>query len=215
MRILFSCGEASGDTYGAELLRQLRLQGVEVEASGLGGDRLAGQGARLVAHQRDVAVVGIVEVLRHLPQLRRVFRGLLDEAERLRPDAAVLVDYPDFNLRLARELKRRGIPVVYYVSPQVWAWRKGRIRSIRENVSRMLVIFPFEEDLYRKAGVPVTFVGHPLIDLARPAEDRTAFLFKQGGSVLAKEWGCTDSKGGKLDEIPAEFQIREYPGGTS
>src|SRR4029450_459648 len=92
------------------------------------------------------------------------------------PRAAVLVDYPDFNLRLARELHRRGIPVVYYVSPQVWAWRKGRVRAIRETVARMLVIFPFEEAIYREAGVPVSFVGHPLVDLVRPVADRSDFL---------------------------------------
>jgi lipid-A-disaccharide synthase len=109
-----------------------------------------------------------------------VFRNVLGEVERERPAVAVLVDYAEFNLRLARELKRRGVPVVYYVSPQVWAWRRGRIRAIRECVSRMVVIFPFEEPLYREAGVPVTFVGHPLVDLVRPAADRAAFLAAQG-----------------------------------
>jgi lipid-A-disaccharide synthase len=100
--------------------------------------------------------------------------------ERRRPRVAVLVDYAGFNLRLARELKRRGVSVVYYVSPQVWAWRRGRLAAIRASVAHMLVIFPFEEPLYREAGVPVTFVGHPLVDLARPAEDRAAFLAAQG-----------------------------------
>jgi lipid-A-disaccharide synthase len=179
-RLLVSCGEASGDLYAAELLRHLRALGHDVDAFGLGGDRVRGEDGALVAHVRDLAVVGLLEVLRHLPRLRRVFGELLARVDALRPDIAVLVDYPDFNLRLARELKRRGIPVVYYVSPQVWAWRRGRLRSIRETVDRMIVIFPFEEALYREAGVPVTFVGHPLVEVVRPAADPAAFLASQG-----------------------------------
>jgi len=179
-RLLVSCGEASGDLYAAELLRHLREIGSDVEAFGLGGDRLQAEGGTLVAHVRDLAVVGLLEVLKHLPRIRGVFDALLSRAEERRPDIAVLIDYPDFNLRLARELKRRGIPVVYYVSPQVWAWRRSRVRSIRETVDRMIVIFPFEEALYREAGVPVTFVGHPLVDVVRPAADRGAFLASRG-----------------------------------
>lgn len=179
-RLLISCGEPSGDLYAAELVRHLWPLVPELQVAGLGGDRLAEQGARLLAHVRDLAVVGIVEVLSHLGRLRRTFGGVLEEVDRLRPDAAVLVDYPDFNLRLARQLHRRGIPVVYYVSPQVWAWRKGRVRAIRETVRRMLVIFPFEEELYREAGVPVTFVGHPLVDLIQPPADRAGVLRDAG-----------------------------------
>jgi lipid-A-disaccharide synthase len=119
-------------------------------------------------------------VLRHLRRLRALFRALLEETDRARPALAVLVDYPDFNLRLARKLREREVPVAYYVSPQVWAWRRGRIRAIRETVAHMIVIFPFEEDLYRTAGVPVTFVGHPLVDLVRPAPDSAAFRRRVG-----------------------------------
>ena len=147
---------------------------------GLGGDRLQAEGGRLLGHVRDLAVVGLFEVLRHLRRLRAVFRSVLDEVEREPPAVAVLVDYAEFNLRLARELRKRGVPVVYYVSPQVWAWRRGRLRAIRESVAHMVVIFPFEEPLYREAGVPVTFVGHPLVELARPAADRAAFLASRG-----------------------------------
>lgn len=175
-RLLLSCGEPSGDLYAAELVGQLRQRVPGLEVVGLGGDRLQAQGARLTAHVRDLAVVGLLEVVSHLPRLRRIFRAVLAEVDARRPDVAVLVDYPDFNLRLARELRRRDIPVLYYVSPQVWAWRRGRLRAIRETVTRMLVIFPFEETVYREAGVPVTFVGHPLVDLVRPAEDAAAFL---------------------------------------
>ncbi len=179
-RVLVSCGEPSGDLYAGDLVRHLRERVGPLDVFGLGGDRLEEAGGRLVAHVRDLAVVGLLEVLKHLRRLRAVFRSVLDEVERGRPAVAVLVDYAEFNLRLARELKGRGVPVVYYVSPQVWAWRRGRTRAIRERVARMVVIFPFEEPLYREAGVPVTFVGHPLVDLARPAEDRPAFLASQG-----------------------------------
>jgi lipid-A-disaccharide synthase len=178
--VLVSCGEPSGDLYAGDLVRHLRGQVGPLDVFGLGGDRLEAEGGRLLAHVRDLAVVGLLEVLRHVRRLRAVFRSVLEEVERERPAAAVLVDYADFNLRLARELKRRDVPVVYYVSPQVWAWRRGRMRAIRDTVARMVVIFPFEEPLYREAGVPVTFVGHPLVDLARPATDRSAFLRAQG-----------------------------------
>ena len=161
-------------------MRHLRSGVPGLRAFGLGGDRLAAQDAALVAHIRDLAVVGLTEVVRHLHRIRDVFRRVLQDVDREPPRVAVLIDYPDFNLRLARELHRRGVPVVYYVSPQIWAWRGGRIRSIREHVARMLVIFSFEEALYRDAGVPVTFVGHPLVDLVRPAPDAAAFLAGQG-----------------------------------
>jgi len=180
MRLLVSCGEASGDLYGAELVRHLRPRVEDLDVIGLGGDLLQAQQASLVAHVRDLAVVGLVEVVSHLQHLRRIFRRLLADVDARPPDAALLVDYPDFNLRLAKQLHRRGIPVVYYVSPQVWAWRRGRLKSIRKTISRMLVIFPFEEPLYRDAGVPVSFVGHPLVDLVRPVDDREAFLGRLG-----------------------------------
>ncbi len=179
-RLLISCGEASGDLYAADLVRHLRERVPDLEVVGLGGDRLQAQGASLLAHVRDLAVVGLLEVVSHLRDLRAVFRGVLDEIDRRPPDAAVLVDYPDFNLRLARALHGRGVPVIYYVSPQVWAWRRGRLSAIRETVARMLVIFPFEEPLYREAGVPVTFVGHPLVSLVQPAANPPAFLRELG-----------------------------------
>lgn len=179
-RLLISSGEPSGDLYAGELVRALREHVPGLCAFGLGGDHLAGQGVVLSAHVRELAVVGLLEVVQHLPRFRAIFRDLLAEADRSRPDLAVLVDYPDFNLRLARALTRRGIPVVYYVSPQVWAWRRGRIRTIAETAARVLVIFPFEEELYRAAGVPVSFVGHPLVDLVQPAADCAAFLRELG-----------------------------------
>jgi len=166
--------------YAGELVRHLRERTGPIEVFGLGGDRLRSQDALLLAHVSELAVVGLVEVLRHLRRLRTVFRAVLSEVDREPPALAVLVDYAGFNLRLAKQLRRRGIPVVYYVSPQLWAWRRGRMRTVRECVDRMLVIFPFEEPFYRAAGVPVTFVGHPLVELTRPAANPRAFLAAQG-----------------------------------
>jgi lipid-A-disaccharide synthase len=180
-RLLVSCGEPSGDLYAADLVRHLRARtAAPPDVFGLGGDRLAAEGARLLAHVRDLAVVGLWEVVSHLPRFRRIFRDLLAEVDRDRPDLAVLVDYPDFNLRLARALHARRVPVVYYVSPQVWAWRPRRLRAIRDHVAHMIVIFPFEAKLYEEAGVPVTFVGHPLVDLVSPVRDRRGFLARNG-----------------------------------
>jgi lipid-A-disaccharide synthase len=179
-RLLVSCGEPSGDLYAAELVRHLRPALPALDLFGIGGERLAAQGAALFADVRALAVVGLVEVVTHLRRLRGVLRELLAEVDRRPPAVALLVDYGGFNLRLAAGLRRRGVPVVYYVSPQVWAWRRRRVRTIRDTVSQMLVIFPFEEQIYRDAGVPVRFVGHPLVDLARPAADPAGFLRAHG-----------------------------------
>ena len=180
-RLLVSCGEPSGDLYAADLVRHLGARlGAPPRVFGLGGDRLEAEGASLLAHVRELAVVGLWEVVSHLARFRRIFRDLIAEADRERPDLAILVDYPDFNLRVARALHARGIPVVYYVSPQVWAWRKHRLRAIRAHVAHMIVIFPFEARVYEDAGVPVTFVGHPLVDLVAPLPDRDAFLASLG-----------------------------------
>lgn len=171
---MISCGEPSGEFYGAELVAELRTRVPDLDVFGMGGDLLASENVRLLAHLRDLAVVGLVEVLSHLRRLKALFDNVVAEARRLRPDVAVLIDYPDFNLRLARELKKLGIPVVYYVSPQLWAWRRGRIKNVKRDVAKMLVIFPFEEAIYRDAAIPVTFVGHPLIDHVQPPLDRAA-----------------------------------------
>ena len=179
-RLLVSSGEPSGDLYAGELVRHLRQGVPDLEVFGLGGERLKSQGARLIADVRELAVVGLVEVLRHLRRLRAVYARVLAEVDRERPAVAVLVDYAGFNLRLARALSGRGIPVVYYVSPQLWAWRRGRMRAVRRYVSHMMVIFPFEEPFYREAGVRATFVGHPLVELVRPAADASGFLAAQG-----------------------------------
>lgn len=162
--LLMVAGEASGDLHGARLLSELRRLVPGVRAFGMGGGEMTAAGLETVADSSEVSVVGITEALKVLPRAREIFRRLLDEVGRRGTRTAVLVDFPDFNLRLAKELDRRGVSVVYYVSPQVWAWRRGRVRSIARIVDKMLVLFPFEVEFYRRHGVEVVHVGHPLVD---------------------------------------------------
>lgn len=162
--MLLVAGEASGDLHGARLLSELRRRIPGLVPFGLGGDEMRAAGLDAVAHSSEISVVGITEVLKVLPRAREIFASLLKEVERRRPKLAVLVDFPDFNLRLAKELKSRGVEVVYYISPQVWAWRRGRVKTIARIVDRMLVLFPFEVGFYRGHGVDVVHVGHPLVD---------------------------------------------------
>lgn len=162
-------GERSGDLYGAELAAELARQAPELRVFGCGGDAMRGAGVETVVDARDFAMVGITEVISGLPRARRAFHAILDEVRRRRPALAVLIDSPSLNLRLAKRFKRRGVPVCYFVSPQVWAWKKWRMRHLRARVDKMLCIFDFEAEIYRRAGVPVEYVGHPLVDvLARP-----------------------------------------------
>lgn len=162
--LLVVAGEASGDLHGARLLSELRRRVPDLAAFGLGGDEMRAAGLQAVAHSKEISVVGITEALKILPRARQIFADLLREVERRRPALAVLIDFPEFNLRLAKELKARGLEIVYYISPQVWAWRRGRVKSIARLVDRMLVLFPFEVDFYRGHGVDVVHVGHPLVD---------------------------------------------------
>ena len=175
MQFLLSAGEASGETYGAQLIEALRRVQPGAKFFGMGGERMRAAGCELLVDASEVAVVGLVEVLTHLPRIRQRFDELVREAERRRPDAAVLIDFPEFNLRLARELHRLKIPVFYFVSPQIWAWRTGRVKQIRKYVREMIVIFPFEQDFYRKHGVEVTYVGHPLAYAPPPQASRDDF----------------------------------------
>lgn len=164
MKLAIVAGEASGDLHAAEVVRELKLLDPAIDAFGVGGDLLAAEGVRLLHHAREMGIVGLFNVIRHLRMFRRIYTDLIDEIARQRPDAVVLVDYPEFNLRVAKRCKAMGLRVVYYISPQVWAWRPGRVKKIAKIVDLMIVIFPFEEDFYRAQGVPVVYVGHPLID---------------------------------------------------
>lgn len=176
MKLAVVAGEASGDLHAAEVVRELRALVPDLELFGIGGGRLEAQGMRLIRNASDLAIVGLFNVLRHLPMFLRAFRALRREIERERPDAILLIDYPDFNLRVARVGRRLGIPVIYYISPQVWAWRSRRVSQIAERVRHMLVIFPFERDFYEAHGVPVTYVGHPLVEQLARVEARNDTL---------------------------------------
>ena len=177
---MVSCGEASGDLYAGALAAELRALEPGIAITGLGGERLAGAGASLVGDYRGLTVTGLAEALKVLPRSYAMYRRLLAVARAQRPDVLVAIDYPDFNFRLAAAMRRLGVPVVYYISPQLWAWRPGRMKTMRAIASRVLVIFPFEERIYKDAGVPVTFVGHPLLDLVPAAPDPAAFLSSVG-----------------------------------
>jgi lipid-A-disaccharide synthase len=177
-RILIVAGEASAERYGARLVDTLRSRhgSSDLEFYGTGGDAMRQSGVRLLGHVRDLAHIGAREALSSLRTDIKTYRRLINESIVQPPNVAILLDFPDFNLRLAKKLKRLGIPVVYYISPQVWAWRSGRVRIIRKYVDKMLVILPFEEDYYRKRGVEVQFVGHPLLEGFKPDYNRKRFL---------------------------------------
>ncbi len=173
--IFLSAGEASGDHYGAELIASLRNALPEARFTGLGGMAMEIAGQRRVIRAEDVAVMGITEILRHVPRIVVSYRRLVRSMQQDRPDAAVLIDFPDVNFRLAKHLKRMGVPVIWFVSPQLWAWKRGRLRWVQERVDKMLTIFPFEEPFYRARGVDAEFVGHPLAEAALPAVSREAY----------------------------------------
>jgi len=208
VRILISAGEASGEMYGAQLMEALRAESIHVgtgaparsaerssatapkqqlEFFGVGGEKMRAAGCDIVVDAKDLSVVGITEILSHLPKIWGLFHQLIAEADRRKPDVAIVIDSPAFNWRVARQMKKRGIPVVYYVCPQFWAWRQGRTRLLRKYVDKALVIFPFEEKFYRDHGVDAEFVGHPLADLAKPAITREQYAV-QYGLVASKPW---------------------------
>ena len=177
--IFISAGEASGEHYGAllatELRRQLSADGLPVELTGMGGPRMAAAGVNCIVRAEDMAVMGLTEVVLHLPRIYREFRKLKRAIRANPPTVAVLIDFPEINFRLAREFHRLGVPVIFFVSPQLWAWKQHRIKLVREYVRRMLVIFPFEESYYRARGVEAEFIGHPLADLPQPSISREQF----------------------------------------
>jgi lipid-A-disaccharide synthase len=178
-KILISAGEASSDMYAARLAIALRER-TSGQLFGMGGPRMAEAGVEVILDYHEVAVVGITEVLHKIPTVVRVQNRLAGEAAKRGASLAILVDSPGTHLGVARRLKQRGIPVGYFIGPQVWAWRAGRVRVVKRLVNRMVVIFPFEEKIYRDAGVPVNFVGHPLVDVVRPTMTRTEFAARYG-----------------------------------
>ncbi|MGB7762020.1 MAG: lipid-A-disaccharide synthase, partial [Bryobacteraceae bacterium] len=179
-KILVSAGEASGDLYASLVIAELRRAPGGMDCFGCTGPRLRAEGVRTVVDAADLAVVGVLEVVGHLPRIWREYRKLVAAARAEKPDLAILTDSPDFHLPVARRLAAQGIPVVYLVAPQAWAWRKGRVKTLRRAVTRLLCIFPFEEEFFRAAGVKTTYIGHPLAGLVKPSLSRDEFFRKHG-----------------------------------
>ncbi len=187
--ILIIAGEASGDIHGANLIREIKKQRPDLTFFGIGGDQMKSADVETIVHARDMSFLGFIEVLRHLPFIRRVYRSMVRLLDERKPGLVLLIDYPGFNLRFARAAKKRGIPVLYYISPQIWAWGKGRMKKIVRCVDRMLVIFPFEKVLYQKEGMDVHFVGHPLKDDVKTRITREAFFRELGLDSIKRTIG--------------------------
>lgn len=185
--------------YGAQLIEALRRREPSLEIFGVGGDKMRGAGCETVVDAKDLAVVGITEILNHLPKIYGRYRALISEADRRRPDIAVVIDSPAFNWRVARQMHHRGIPTVYYVCPQFWAWRQGRVKLLRKYINKALVIFPFEEKFYRDRRVDAEFIGHPLAELPNPSISRSDYA-SQFGLDPSKHW-ITMMPGSRKKEV--------------
>lgn len=178
-KILIIAGEVSGDQHAADLVRELKKLDGEIEFAGIGGDRLAGEGVQLLYHLSQLAVLGFSEIVKHLPFIRKVLKHMKQEL-RGEVQAVILVDYPGFNLRVARLAREAGVPVIYYISPQLWAWGEKRVEKMRRYVDLLLVLFRFEVEFYRRHGIAAQFVGHPLIDQIPAADDNAVFRRDHG-----------------------------------
>jgi lipid-A-disaccharide synthase len=187
VKVLISAGEASSDFYGAQLIAALRRREPSLQFIGVGGEQMRAAGCEIVVDARHLAVVGMTEILGHLPRIFAEFRKLIRSAEAARPDLAIVIDSPAFNFRVARELHRRGVPVIYFVAPQLWAWREYRVERVQRWIRKVLCIFPFEVEFYRKHGVDVEYVGHPLADLPPPSTSREQFA-REYSLDPAKTW---------------------------
>ena len=189
--IFISAGEASGELYGAMLVEELRNQlaaeGRQASFVGMGGQRMVNAGLRQIVRSEDMAVMGITEVIQHLPRIYREYQKLKSAIRTRPPVIAVLIDFPDIHFKLAQEFRRLGIPVIFFVSPQIWAWKKKRIKLVQKFVDKMLVIFPFEQAFYREHGVTAEFVGHPLADLPLPSITRERFA-RESGLNASRSW---------------------------
>jgi len=178
--ILIVAGENSGEKYGADFVRHFKKLHPSLSFFGIGGKHMEREKVRLLFPVEKLAVVGVFEIISHLPRIKKIFNKIKREIKNQKPSAAVLIDSPDFNLRLAKKLKKHSIPVLYYISPTVWAWRKGRLKTIKKTVDKMMLIFPFEEKIYEDYGIPAVYVGHPLKDRVRASFTKNEFLEKYG-----------------------------------
>lgn len=174
--VLIISGEASGDLHGASLVKALKQYRPQWMFWGIGGDRIAEAGVELIYHIQNLGFIGFFEWIRHFPFIRKVFYEIIRQVKIQRPDLVILIDYPGFNLRMAKALHREGIPVIYYIGPQIWAWGKNRIKTMKKWIDRILVIFDFEKDIYRKEDMDVVFVGHPLKDVVQVSMSKEAFF---------------------------------------
>jgi lipid-A-disaccharide synthase len=184
--ILIVAGENSGEKYGADLVHQFKKLHPSLSFFGIGGKHMEREGVNLLFPVGELAVVGVFEIISHLPRIKKIFNKIQREIKRQKPLAAVLIDSPDFNLRLAKKLKKLSIPVLYYISPTVWVWRKGRLKTIKKTVDKMMLIFPFEEKIYEDYGIPAVYVGHPLKERVRTSLTKDEFLEKYGLSGQKK-----------------------------
>ncbi len=198
-RVMMVAGEASGDLHGSGVVRSLRRMEPGLEIFGIGGDAMSAEGMEIVQHISSMSFMGFVEVIRHLGLIRDIGRRMEAHLDSRRPDVVVLIDYPGFNLRFAAAVKRRGIPVLYYISPQVWAWNKGRVKRMKRLIDRMKVVLPFEVDLYRREGIDVEFVGHPLAERIGSRIGREEFVARHGLDPAKKILGLFP--GSRLQEI--------------
>jgi lipid-A-disaccharide synthase len=187
VRIFISAGEASGDLYASRLVEVLKTRYPEAEFFGCAGPRMQAAGVRPVVDQRSLAVVGIIEVIPHIPRILLELKKLVRACATEPPDVAILTDSPSFHLPLARKLKRQGVTIVYLVAPQAWAWKQGRVKTMRATLTRLLCIFPFEEEFFRKHDVPTTYIGHPLSRLAKPKLTRAEFCSKLGIAEVSRD----------------------------
>ena len=204
-KILIVAGEASSDLHSASLIEAIKALDPQIKFFGLGGERMRQAGADLYYDIVELAVVGLFEVIKNLKKFKEIFDNTLEKIDQMHPDLAILVDYPGFNLRLAEQLKIRQIPIIYYISPQIWAWGRKRTKVIKKLVDKMLVFFKFEEELYKKEGIPVSFIGHPLLDTTRPNLDKE-MLFKKLRSHPSR-YTISLLPGSRLREVKTHLPI--------
>jgi lipid-A-disaccharide synthase len=177
-KILIVAGEASGDLHGSSLIRELKNINSYLQFFGIGGDRMKKEGMELIYHIDKLSIMGFFEVLKNIGLIREVMKAMVKLTEQRKPDLVVLIDYPGFNLRFAKKVKKMGIPIAYYISPQVWAWGGNRVKKMKGLIDKMIVIFPFEKDIYKKFDIDCEFVGHPLLEVVRPVLSKEDFQSK-------------------------------------
>ncbi len=217
-RIMLVAGEASGDQHAANLVQELRARVPEAICFGLGGEMMASSGVEVVHNIVSHAVIGIAEAVRKLGDFFKILQEAGNLLKHRHPDVLILTDLPDLNFRIAAKAKALGIPVIYYISPQVWAWRRGRVKTLKRLVDKMIVIFPFEEPIYQKAGVPVSFVGHPLLDIVKtevdPNRARSRLLNGSSGPLIAMVPGSRSQEIEMLLPVMAQaglILLRRFP----